>query len=42
MFSSVNENNVGFSAIGQEELETVNGGTSFPFLFLTVVLRRRK
>ena len=26
MFSSVNENNVGFSAVGQEELEKVNGG----------------
>lgn len=26
MFSSSNENTVGFSAIGQEELEKVNGG----------------
>jgi len=30
MFSSVNENNVGFSAVGQEELEKVNGGIILP------------
>jgi len=28
MFSSANENNVGFSSIGNEEIETINGGAS--------------